>query len=60
MKFTALALSLLACADAKAPKHHEYEAVEAYSFKEFTRDFNKVRLLPAPTTGDSWGNSSPS
>ncbi|GMI31122.1 hypothetical protein TrCOL_g1076 [Triparma columacea] len=42
MKFTALALSLLAAADAKAPKHHEFEAVEAYTFKEFTRDFNKV------------------
>jgi hypothetical protein len=53
MKFTALALSLLAAADAKAPKHHEFEAVEAYTFKEFTRDFNKVRLHLAPTTCDS-------
>ena len=42
MKFTAVALSLLASASAKAPKHHEYEAVESYTFKEFTKDFNKV------------------
>jgi len=52
MKFSLAIATLLAVGtQAKAPKHHEFEAVQGYTFKEYVKDFSKVRTLLQVDTG---------